>query len=965
MIAAVTLPSMPPGFVRQLDAEGQRELCGGGGHRGRASDRVRRRVDTISAVAADAPRELFLIDGNSLVYRAFFALPETIATSKGEPTNAIFGFASMLVKILTEYGVEADAGGLGRRHVGPRGDLRRSTRPAAASAPDLLSEQWPHMHPLVDALRLREREGRRLRGRRRDRHARRRRRASEGIDVMVVTGDRDLFQLIEPGVRVMATSRGITETKIYDREAVIDRYGIPPELIPDFVGLKGDTSDNIPGVPGIGDKTASQLLQEWGDLEGVLANIDKISGAKRKENLTEHAEDARVSKQLATAMRDVDVDVDLDAGDRARARPLAAARDVPRVRAARPAAAPRGGARRGRRGARRARGRADRGRGARGAAGRARRARRRAGRDRRAAAGRGPRRGVAPRRRPSSTRSWRPRRTPRSRRSSRRCPSPRPTRPRRRARSTSTAARAGRSRSPPGRATRCSSAEAETLAAFALARGEQPVVAHDWKTIAMADDACDAPPLAHDTMVAAYLIDPARRGYPLDELATEARASARAAVDGRATAWPSAPCSRGVLAERQRDRLEEDGLDRPVPRDRAAAGRRAGRDGARRRSSSTSSACAQISEALRRARDRARAARSGSWRARSSRSARRSSSRRSCSRSSGCRASAAARPASRPTPACSQAIRDEHEIVPAIEEWRELTKLKSTYLDALPRADRRRRPPAHDLQPDGGHHRAGCRAPTRTSRTSRSAPSRAARSAPASSPSAGTRLISADYSQVELRLLAHIADEPVLKDIFRRGEDVHTATAEAILGGKTDPGTRSKAKMVNYGIVYGLSAFGLADRLQIEQEEAQQFIDAYLERFPKVKRVHRRDDRAGHATEGHVATLFGRIRRVPELRSRQFQTRSLGERLAVNMVIQGTAADIIKVAMVRARDELRDAGLETRLVLQIHDELLFEGPEDEVEAASEIVRREMAGAFEMDPPLEVDVGVGENWLEAK
>ena len=140
------------------------------------------------------------------------------------------------------------------------------------------------------------------------------RRAREhGIEVMVVTGDRDLFQLIEPGVRVMATSRGITETKVYDHDAVVDRYGIPPALVPDFVGLKGDTSDNIPGVPGIGDKTATQLLQEYGDLEGVLANVDSISGAKRKQNLTEHAEDARISKQLATAIRDLDVDVDFDA----------------------------------------------------------------------------------------------------------------------------------------------------------------------------------------------------------------------------------------------------------------------------------------------------------------------------------------------------------------------------------------------------------------------------------------------------------------------------------------------------------------------------------------------------------------------------------------------------------------------------------------------------------------------------
>ncbi|HEX6652638.1 MAG TPA: DNA polymerase, partial [Thermoleophilaceae bacterium] len=310
-----------------------------------------------------------------------------------------------------------------------------------------------------------------------------------------------------------------------------------------------------------------------------------------------------------------------------------------------------------------------------------------------------------------------------------------------------------------------------------------------------------------------------------------------------------------------------------------------------------------------------------------------------------------------------QAIRDEHEIIPAIEEWREVTKLKSTYLDAFPEL----------IGDDGRLHTTFNQTATATGRLSSTDPNlqnipirteqgREIRACFVAED--GHKLISADYSQVELRLLAHIADEPVLKEIFRRGEDVHTATAEAILGGRSDPGTRSKAKMVNYGIVYGLSAFGLADRLQIEKEEAQEFIDAYLERFPKVREfIERTIERARE--EGHVATLFGRIRRVPELRSRQFQTRSLGERLAVNMVIQGTAADIMKLAMVRARDELRAAGLATTLVLQIHDELLFEAPDDEVEAASEIIVREMANAFEMDPPLEVDCGVGRNWLEAK
>src|SRR3954464_14343664 len=260
----------------------------------------------------NAPGELFLIDGNSLAYRAFFALPESIATSTGFPTNAIFGFASMLVKILTEHGskptiVVWDAGASGRKEVYADYKAQRTSRP------DLLKQQWPHLEPLVDAFGYQNVsvEGWEAddviatlaeRGR------------EEGLQVTIVTGDRDAFQLIDPDgrVKVMATARGITDTKLYDHEAVRERYGIPPELIPDFYGLKGDTSDNIPGVPGIGDKTASELLQRFGDLETVLGSVDQISGAKRKQNLTEHADNARMSKQLATMVRDVPIDIDLE-----------------------------------------------------------------------------------------------------------------------------------------------------------------------------------------------------------------------------------------------------------------------------------------------------------------------------------------------------------------------------------------------------------------------------------------------------------------------------------------------------------------------------------------------------------------------------------------------------------------------------------------------------------------------------
>src|SRR4051794_22644002 len=280
-----------------------------------------------AAGAAQPDRRLFLIDGPSLVYRAFFALPESIATSTGTPTNAIFGFASMLVKIVTDYGVQPtvvawDAGTSGRS------ELFSEYKASRRSRPDLLKQQWPSMEPLVEAFGYTNVT---LDGFEADdviaSLSERALRADPPVPVMIVTGDRDVFQLIDEDglIKVMATSRGITETKIYDRRAVVDRYGIGPELIPDFYGLKGDTSDNIPGIPGIGDKTASELLQTFGTLDEVLANVDQVKGAKRKENLVEHAEDARLSRELATVRRDLEVNLDiaLEAGrepDRSRLR---------------------------------------------------------------------------------------------------------------------------------------------------------------------------------------------------------------------------------------------------------------------------------------------------------------------------------------------------------------------------------------------------------------------------------------------------------------------------------------------------------------------------------------------------------------------------------------------------------------------------------------------------------------------
>jgi DNA polymerase-1 len=860
-------------------------------------------------------RRLFLIDGPSLVYRAFFALPESIATSTGVPTNAIFGFASMLVKIVTDYGVQPtvvawDAGTSGRN------ELFADYKAQRRSRPDLLREQWPVMEPLVEAFGY---TNVKIDGFEADdviaSLAERALRADPPVPVMIVTGDRDVFQLIDEDglVQVMATSRGITETKIYNRQAVVDRYGIGPELIPDFYGLKGDTSDNIPGIPGIGDKTASELLQSFGSLEDVLANVDEVKGAKRKQNLIEHAEDARVSKQLATVRRDLDVDVDvaLEASrepDRARVREVFREYEL---------------------------------------------------RDplRRLEEALGDPDVAAP---PSA------------------------------AEVTLTASlRAGApseiaSLGEPGTEVcvvveEVEPPEGELFAEgppwrFAAAAGGQalvgdcdgpeevvaalegrPVVAHDAKALRTVPGH-----LAHDTLLGAYLLDPARRGYPFAELCEE-----RGLASDLEDPLAAEAVTMGALADWQREQIAERGLAEvmaeielplvPVLRELELLGVRinldrlaeiTGRvseeiDGLEREifalagEEFTIGSPQQLGEILfeRLGLSRKRRGKTGY--------------------------STDAR--------VLQAIRSEHEIVPKIERWRELSTLIKTYLDVLPeQADAESRIHTTFLQAVATTGRLSSTNPNMQNVPIRTPLGREIRGC--FEAEEGKVLISADYSQIELRVLAQAAGEDALMEIFKRGEDVHTATASRVFGvtaQEIDPGMRSKAKMINYGIVYGLSDYGLADRLNIPREEAKEFIDAYLERFPHVAAFMAATiERAKE--DGYVKTLWGRRRQIPELRARNYQVRTLGERLAVNTVIQGTAADIIKLAMVRTHAALAASGLATKLLLTIHDELLFEGPPEEALEACALIEREMVAVWEPhEPPLAVEAGTGKNWLEAK
>src|SRR5437764_6897693 len=684
----------------------------------------------------------------------------------------------MLVKILTDYGPKAtvvvwDKGDTGRR------ELYADYKAQRTSRPDLLKEQWPAFEPLVDAFGYKNLA---IEGYEADdviaSIVERARQAEPLVPVMVVTGDRDAYQLVDDGVRIMTTSRGITDTRVYDRDGVLERYGIPPELIPDFIGLKGDTSDNIPGVPGIGDKTAAQLLQEFGSLEEVLAHVDDITGAKRKQNLTEHADDARISKELATARRDIEVDVDVlaeasRAPDRSRLReafrqfelrePLRRLEEaLGSAEEAAPAEPPTGDG--------------------------ALAATLRAGVPQDIARLRG-RELVLAVRAPdvpegalvSAGTPWR------------------------------FAAHAG--------GTSVLVGDADGPEAVVAAAGERPVVVHDAKALGTVPAN-----LEHDTMIAAYLLDPAARAYPLDELAAdrgfgsevEDPVARDALMTGALAAW-----QREHLRERGHESLLKE-IELPLVRvlremelagcrldtERLAAiSTRVKRDAAELEreifelagEEFTIGSPQQLSEILfgKLGLSRKRRGKTGF--------------------------STDAR--------VLQAIRDEHEIIPKIERWRALTKLAQTYLDALPLL----------IAGDGRLHTTFNQTAATTGRLSsnnpnlqnipiRTALGREIRASFIAEP--GDLLVSADYSQVELRLLAHIAGEDVLKEIFRRGEDVHTATAVRVFGvtpEQIDPGMRSKAKMINYGIVYGLSAFGMADRLDIPQSEADEFIQRYLE----------------------------------------------------------------------------------------------------------------------------------------
>lgn len=857
--------------------------------------------ETESPSATDAP--LLLIDGHSLAFRAFFALPDSIATDKGLPTNALYGLAAMMMKMLGEERpgrvvVAWDAPGPTFRH-----EIDPDYKGTRAETPDLFREQSAYFRPLMDAFGFVNVE---LPGYEADdiigtlaRQA-----ADAGERVIILTGDRDAFQLVDDRISVMATGRGVTDTTLYTPDAVRERYGIGPELMVDFRGMVGDPSDNLKGVPGIGEKGAATLLQKYGSLDEILAHASEQT-PKRREALTEHADTARQTREMARIDLAAPVPLDLasvpplDFGPER----MAALREMFALLQFDTLS-------------------------------------RRLG-------------DLADGNEPAAA----PAEATHVVTAVEATPDDLALRFAGAARLSLALARGRWAVAGDGDEVAVGALDDGSRTALARALAGAAVACHDAKATVRAVGEALIP--AHDTMIAAYLLQPRRREYALDELAADLGIH----VEGDDEAARDAVRVREVAA-RQDPELDAEGLaalyhdiELPVTRVLAAMEEAGVRLDVHR-----------LGEITARVRDRADELRDEIWALAGGEftiespkqlgqvlferlelpTFRKGKTGWSTDRK------------------VLRLLEDKHPIVPLIGRYRELMKLDSTYLSALPEL----------VAADGRVHTTFNQTVAETGRLSsvnpnlqnipvRTALGREIRDAFV--PDDGCVLISCDYSQVELRILAHCSKEPVLAEAFRRGEDVHRATAAEVFGmapEDVDRSTRDRAKAVNFGIIYGISDFGLSEQLGIPRADAKAYIETYLARYPRVRSFI--DTTIASATQdGYVTTLLGRRRPIPELSGRTQQQRQLGERLAVNTIIQGTAADIIKAAMVRAHAALRDAGLGARIILQIHDELLVEAPEAEASRATVLVREAMVGAYDLDPPLVVETGTGHTWLDAK
>lgn len=910
-------------------------------------------------------RTFAVIDGNSLMHRAFHAVPPTMNAPDGRPTNAIFGFLNMFLKMIDAFNPDGVVVAFDKGKPRVRMEMLpqyKAQRPpmdpdlhaqfpmikellAALNVPILQSEGWEGDDILGTMARLGE---------------------EAGCDMLLVTGDRDMYQLVTEHVNVVSTRKGLSDVAIMTPESVDDLYhGITPALVPDFYGLKGDTSDNIPGVPGIGPKKASALIAQYGSLDEVIAHADEVKG-KMGENLRAHIDDALLSRKVATIRTDAPVELDFEATSfpAFSADEVSAALGTLGITAMQNRFLALIG----------------------GEGGAAAASTFEIPAVLRAAAGDADALGAAAAEiaRAIETGEW-----------------------------IAAVVDDDKEEGALFGLTRTlwlatskglfalEEADGGTPAAvegFNLAHGviagvlarlfmEGRVASPDMKALLHELSPIDSSepelmdPLAvdstriFDTVVAAYLLDSDRSEFDEAYLADTYLQMALPAARGAEGAGEDAPAPAArtaaltlTLVAPLRDRMTRenaanvfDGIEMPLVPVLAKMERAGMLVDPDRLHSLSEGLATQITEVERSIRDLAgdetfnigspmqlshvlfdvmglptkglKKTKRGYY--------------------------------STNAKVLSDLARD-HEIVRLILDWREKSKIKSTYLDTLGPLRRG----------DGRVHTTYNQTITATGRLSSSDPnlqniptrSELGRTVKtAFSAGEGSVFLAVDYSQIELRLLAHLSGDEHLVRAFNEGEDFHAETAARVFGvpvSEVTPDLRSRAKAVNFGIVYGQQAYGLSQSLHIPMAEARDMIDRYYEAYPGVRTFL--DNVVARAKQtGYAETMYGRRRHIPELKAKNPQLRGFGERTAMNHPMQGTAADIIKIAMARVSRRLEEEGFAAHMILQVHDELDFECPVNEVERLTTMVRDVMEHVVDLRVPLIAEASTGITWADAK
>lgn len=883
-----------------------------------------------------------LVDGNSLTYRAFFALPPDMATASGQVTNAVFGFTSMLINVLKDHEPDGILVAFDRPEPTFRHEAEPEYKAQREAAPDILRQQMGLVREVLDSLGIQQVEAAGweaddLIASAVDRLVER------GDDVIIVTGDRDSYQLVaDPHVKVLYNKRGVSDYALYDEAGIEERTGVAPSLYPQYAALRGDNSDNLPGVPGVGEKTAAKLINKYGGLDGIFEHVDEQT-PKLRENLGLHEERARKNLELMLLRHDAPLDsVDFD--DLAiTPNPEEQQRlfDFLEFRTL----------------------------------------------GDRLADALGPNAGIAGS-------------SPRDELVAEVTELDEPAAVAAAISSLDVLDLAAVWSGEPGRSdvvgvafvTDASSsavswfagamlrddAVAEALSSHGHVRG------HNVKALmrSLLEADVDVRGLQLDIAIAAYLIDPAEARYELADLlekftsfappSDDASASGQLDLDGAAVS-DAERAGRDALAvhhiagpiEASLDTHGMAGLyhkiENPLVRVLARmehVGVGVDADTLRSINQRLTSEVESLAAELRQVAGRDDLNLNSPTQLRALLYEERELSPQGVKKTkSGYSTDAQT----------LEKLRDQWpEFIEPLLRHREVEKLRGTYGEGL----------LHEVGPDGRIHATFNQTVARTGRLSSDKPNlhnipvrsdagRVFRTAFV--PSAGRELLVADYNQIELRCIAHLAADPGLIEAFTSGSDIHNATASRVFEVEPDAVTldqRSKAKMVSYGLAYGMEAYGLGQRLNIPTDEAAKILDAYFEAFPNVKAYM--DATVQEARKnGYTETLFGRRRPIPELLNSNWRIRQAGERQAMNAGIQGLAADIFKVALVRIDAALDDVGLESELVLQVHDEVIVEVPTAERDRVGDLVVDLMRGAADLDVPLEVNVAWGATWADAK